>query len=138
MTTIDLTHARDSRNQGKYRDKPLHEQISIIDPHTGRDIVTCRIYYPAQTAYAALWVHPSDTWRKRTGRTDAFTFAGAGKAGGYGYCKASGAIDTAIRDAGIKAPDCHGYGMTTATEILVAIAKAVSGRRKVYTVRAHA
>jgi hypothetical protein len=59
------------------------------------EIVDLRIWGPASkngsTVYASVWVHGNE-----------YHLGGHGKAGGYGYCKASSAADCAIRDAGIE------------------------------------
>lgn len=59
---------------------PQYEQPLII-----------RVYWPAETAYACLWASTKDAYA-----------VGRGKAGGYGYCKESAAIENAFLSAGIK------------------------------------
>lgn len=122
-----LIEARESSKIGPLRDKPLERQISVIDRDTGREIVTCRIYWPGTTAYCALWVHSKGVHA-----------SGTGKAGGGGYCKESAVIDSAIRDAGFDMSESvHGRGTQAAYEALEAVAACVTGKRKFYRVLAH-
>lgn len=81
-------------------------------------IVDLRIYWPAQTAYAALWTFPApDSEPLRQG---------TGKAGGGGYCKLSAAAGDAIRNAGIDlGRDIHGVGESAVRDAVLAIAKAI-------------
>jgi hypothetical protein len=53
--------------------------------------IIIRVYWPAQVAYACVWISARDVYS-----------IGKGKAGGYGYCKESAAIQEALEDAGIK------------------------------------
>jgi len=122
-----LIRARESDKIGKMRDKPLQRQITILDRDTGREIVTCRIYWPGSVAYCALWIH-----------SDEMHASGTGKAGGYGYCKESAAIHDAIYNAGFTlSEDVGGRGTQAAYEALEAVAACVTGKRKFYRVLAH-
>lgn len=124
---ITLKEARQSDKIGALRDKPLHRQISILDRDTGREIVTCRIYWPGSVAYCALWVDTNGVHARGTGR-----------AGGGGYCKESAAIDSAVRDAGfVMSESFGGRGTQVAYAALEAVAACVTGKRKFYRVLAH-
>lgn len=119
----------------------LNREIVVLDPATGRAIVTARIYWPGQTAYCALWI----SHEQRYG-------SGQGKAGGYGYHKPSAALAQAISDAGVtltgdvygrnkrsNAPaSISGVGDSAMTEACEAIARAVTGKRRFITHVAHA
>lgn len=110
-----------------------------IDEARGRDgfetPIELRIYYPRnprsglERVRAALWVRTILHVGSRR------YFAGAGSAGGYGYCKASGAADGAIRAAGIKLTNdkgrtsIHGAGESMIVEALRAIARAAGYER---------
>jgi hypothetical protein len=50
-----------------------------------------RVYWPAETAYACLWLSTKDAYA-----------VGRGKAGGWGYCKESQAIENAFFSAGLR------------------------------------
>jgi hypothetical protein len=79
-----------------------HSQVAII-----------RVYWPASTAYACVWLSFLDSYS-----------IGKGKAGGCGYCKESAAIDSALRDAGIElAKSIHGCGEQAIRGALVALAE---------------
>lgn len=122
------------------RDKGFDREIAVIDPKSGRAIVTARIYWPGETAYCALWVNHGS----RHGM-------GAGKAGGYGYHKPSAALGNAIHDAGItltgdvygrektdKPASIKGVGDSAMQEACEAIARAVTGKRRFIVHVAHA
>lgn len=112
----------------KYRkESALYRQISILDRDTGKEIVICRTYYPGTVAYCCLWIHgPGEHG------------SGAGKAGGYGYHKESAALQEAIGRAGIRLSEpIDGRGDSAMDDALEAIARAVTGKRKFYMVRAH-
>lgn len=121
------------------RKDSLDKEIAIIDPATGRAIVTARIYMPNSVAYCALWISAPNACAR-----------GAGKAGGYGYHKASAALQDAITDAGItlqgdvygcertnKRATINGVGDSAMLEALEAIARAVTGKRRFIVHVAH-
>lgn len=114
-------------------------EIAVLDPATGRAIVTARIYQPGTQVTCLLWL---------TGRR------GIGKSGGGGggYHKPSAALQAAITDAGItltgdvygRDPKCtkrcyiDGVGDSAMTEACEAIARAVTGKRRFIVHVAHA
>lgn len=109
------------------KEDKLARQISIIDRDTGRELVICRTYYPATVAYCCIWIHGPDAHG-----------SGAGKAGGGGYHKESAALSEALRDAGIVLSESiSGRGDSAMEDALAAVARAVTGKRKFYKVRAH-
>lgn len=113
----DVSGLRETAKNGR-RETGFHREIAVLDPATGRAIVTARIYYPGTVARCALWVSGSD----RYGR-------GAGSAGGGGYHKQSAALADAIRDAGIKLDQSiSGVGDSAMERACEAIARAVTGR----------
>lgn len=125
LTEFDGLHRFRKESAGLYR------QISAIDPATGREIVCARIYWPGSVAYACLWVFGS--------RYGAAYGSGAGKAGGGGYCKQSAALAVAIDRAGIVLDSSiDGRGTQAMRDAVETIARAVTGKRKVFVVEAHA
>jgi len=101
----------------------LHKQFQVIDLDTiehspegiprASAIVTVRVYWPAQTAFACVWLSTADAYA-----------VGKGKAGGYGYCKLSGAVDNALRDAGVELEtSIHGVGESAVWGALEAFAR---------------
>lgn len=81
----------------------LISEWQIIDKKTERTVITCRTYTKGRgnTVYASLWVHRIADKNKpidwQYGET-----SGRGQAGGWGYHKASAAVEEAIRSAGIE------------------------------------
>jgi hypothetical protein len=69
----------------------------------------------ASTVYAAFWIYGPN-----------ISLSGKGSAGGYGYHKASAAIEEAIKSAGITLDvDIHGAGDSLVWEALHAIVAAI-------------
>ena len=114
MKNTILSYTPTSGNSlGSYRKEKhgLHKQYTLLDLGTAPYIladgtnsysvpVIVRVYYPAQTAYACVWISGKDNYS-----------IGKGKAGGCGYDKASAAVDIALRDAGIQLEtSIHGVG----------------------------
>lgn len=101
-------------------------------------VIDARIYFTpsrmyGNTAYACIWVND----RKREGRREAINTSGGGKAGGYGYHKASAALQSAIDNAGIKLnQSIGGVGESAMREALCAMARAL-GYRNFHILEAH-
>jgi hypothetical protein len=126
--TIRNPRLDESGRIGRYRDKQFMRQISVIDRDDGREIICARFYWPGSVCYCALWVHAYPN-----------SASGHGKAGGYGYHKESAALSDAIRSAGFDLDESiHGCGNGAMEVALIAVARAVTGKRKFYMVRAHA
>lgn len=121
---------------GSYRKEGygLHKQYTLIDLNPERRHITpngvpqypsvgiVRVYWPAQTAYACVWLSFADSYT-----------IGKGKAGGCGYCKESAAIDEALRSAGVQLEhSIHGVGESAIWGALVAIAE--HGKLDNYTI----
>lgn len=84
--------------------------------------VMVRLYWSrsGMTAYASIWVRTKD-------RT---FFNGSGKASGYGYHKASSALQAAIDSAGIELSESiSGRGESAMRDALEAIARAAGYRK---------
>lgn len=89
-----ITESSNARNMAG--EKEQVNRIVLIDKKTEAHAVDARFYMAsgrnASTVYCSIWVHTKD------GKT----FAGHGKAGGYGYHKESAALSDAIKSAGIE------------------------------------
>lgn len=124
----NVTALRETTRSYGRRDNGFYREIAVIDPATGRAIVTAGFYMPGTTAYCALWINGND----RYGR-------GNGKAGGGGYHKPSAALSDAITDAGIELSErISGVGDNAMNEACEAIARAVTGKRRFIVHVAHA
>lgn len=74
--------------------------------------ITARVYWPGQVAYACVWINSESAYAR-----------GAGKAGGYGYCKESAAMAYALADAGVTLrDDIDGRGTQAIRYALLALA----------------
>jgi hypothetical protein len=127
MKNTVTNYAPESRSLGSYRKEQhgLYKQYTILDlgaeaypcAYTGMPthpaVATVRVYWPASTAYACVWLNFSDSYS-----------VGKGKAGGYGYDKESAAIEEALRSAGITLEhSIHGVGEQAIKGALVALAR---------------
>lgn len=99
-----------------------------------RNIITARIYVTSGgTFYACVWIN-SATRKNRM----SISLSGGGKAGGYGYHKASAALEHALNDAKIRLSESiGGRGEGAMFEALSAVAKAM-GYKKFHIHNAHA
>ena len=98
--------------------KELIQTFNVITD-TLKEIITVRCYMgrsaSASVVYTSLWITTPD-----------YHGSGTGKAGGYGYHKASAAISEAIRSAGIELDeDISGVGDRAIEDALEAIAQAL-------------
>lgn len=112
---------RQSDNVASYRkENALSREYAALDPNTGRAVVTLRIYWPNQVAYACVWIHAGDVNAR-----------GAGKAGGGGYCKQSAAAGAALAAAGVTLSESiDGRGLQAIGDAVLAAARAATGKRK--------
>jgi len=112
---------------GSYRKEKagLYRQYTVLNldrPDTDRhgvvgyaEPIIIRVYWPAQTAYACVWL---------SGPIRNSYAMGKGKAGGCGYCKESAAVDAALRDAGyILEQSIHGAGHSAIIGAIKAVAE---------------
>jgi hypothetical protein len=76
----------------------------LIDKKTESVVVDCRIYTgrsrDASQVKATIWITLSDA--KKPATWEYHHTSGTGTAGGWGYCKTSSAVASAISDAGIE------------------------------------
>lgn len=92
-------------------------------------VIEARIYATANCHYACVWIHD---------RKHNIHLSGAGKAGGYGFHRASEALERALHDAGITLNEhIGGRGEGAMRDALSAIMKAL-GFRKHNILDAHA
>lgn len=105
--------------EGIYRhrkENKFAESYSLIDLDSGKSIVDVRFYYTNSRAYCCLWVHIQ--------RPEGYISArGSSYAGGYGYHRASAAMDRALREAGFEfGNSISGVGESAMRDALQAIA----------------
>ena len=112
------------------RDKIQHgfyKEIAIIDGSNGAPC-RFRFYNTGQTIHCIAWLSGKDSYG-----------SGYGKAGGYGYCKESAAMEDAILSSGVSMNErWGGMGDTKQREAAFSIAKKLTGKRKLVLHTAHA
>ena len=103
------------QNATQPQNKEMIARYLVIDKESERHIVDCRVYMgrssSASVVYAAIWIS-FDVKQCRDEDAKAWECGyttGKGKAGGYGYHKASAAVQDAITSAGI---DLYGSAYT--------------------------
>ena len=113
---------------GTYRkENALDRQWSLIDLKTGDEILIIRTYQPGSVVYACVWT------RGALGHSN-----GKGKAGGYGYCRTSAAIQEALESAGIQLQTpIDGRGFQAIEGAIDAIARAAGIRSRYAIIKAH-
>ena len=114
------------------------EEYSAILPHVDewgnhKTPVTLRLYTKTGNRWTAcIWIHGTMSGQEVHG-------AGSGTASGYGYHKPSAAAGEAIAKAGIKLSEpIDGRGDSSIRDAVLAIAKAVTGKRKIIIHKSHA
>lgn len=97
--------------------------VYIAADHGGNLVLKCEVAYTKSgTAHAVLWLYS----RTAEGYTQGWS-VGVGKAGGYGYCKTSTAVENAIESAGFKLEESiSGRGESLTREALRAIARHIA------------
>ena len=129
---ITVNNLKSSENIGYKRDKIQHgfyKEISIIEGDKG---AACRFrfYSTGQTIHCIAWMSGNKPWLHGSGY---------GKAGGYGYCKESAAMESAIINSGVTMGEhWGGMGDTKQREAAFDIAKKLTGKRKLILHTAHA
>jgi len=109
------------------KEDSFYYQYTVVDASLN-NVLELRLYATNARHYACVWAHASP-----------YYLSGGGYAGGYGYHRASAAAEAAICDAGIKLSDpIGGRGDSAIQDALMAIAKAVTGKRKFKILTAHA
>ena len=125
---INIKNLSSSDTIGTKRDKisnGFYKEIAIL----GHDTTPCRFrfYSTGQTIHCIAWISGKDVYG-----------SGYGKAGGYGYCKESAAMENAILNSGITMSEhWGGMGDTKQREAAFDIAKKITGKRKLILHTAH-
>ena len=108
QTNMMAKFTKPMQNAIQPKSKEMIARYLVIDKETERKIVDCRVYMgrssSASVVYAALWIS-FDVKQCRDENAKAWQHGyttGNGKAGGYGYHKASAAVQDAIASAGIE------------------------------------
>ena len=127
---ITVNNLTSSNNIGTKRDKIQHgfyKEIAIIEGDKGAPC-RFRFYNTGQTIHCIAWMSGKEVYG-----------SGYGKAGGYGYCKESAAMESAIINSGITMGEhWGGMGDTKQREAAFDIAKKLTGKRKLFLHTAHA
>lgn len=101
-------------------------QITLYNPATRAELAVLRTYHTQSTAYACLWCYGKNK------QGEAVYNSGSGKAGGYGYHRASAAVGEAFEAAGFKLKySIAGVGDTAIEEAMYALARFMGYRRAV-------
>lgn len=91
-TTVTIDPEAAKFNPNDRKDDGLYKGMTLIDLKTGAEVVTVRWYCPTgRRVYCCLWIHAGNLYT-----------SGSGRAGGYGYDRASCAFEEAITQAGVK------------------------------------
>jgi hypothetical protein len=122
-----VPNSSEARNMGN--EKEVINRLRVVwfnrEEKRIETAVDARLYMgrssSASTVYCSIWIHGTDQH-----------WSGRGSAGGYGYHKASAALDGAIQSAGWELDtDIAGSGDSAMTEALLAIGRALKGPRAV-------
>jgi hypothetical protein len=129
QTVLAFDPKEDARSIEHYRrERSFWQELALIDLDKGKVIASIRFYGSGPTIYCVAWIWPSNLPSAR----------GYGKAGGYGYHKASAAMAEALNAAGVKlALDIGGRGEGVMQEALTALAAHLEIARP-YVHHAHA
>ena len=93
-----------------------YKAITITENGKMFELVYVRIGATDSTCYACVWIHGADKWAY-----------GGGKAGGYGYHKASAALAEAFVKAGVKFDESFsGCGNEAMKEAVKAVAEYIA------------
>ena len=102
-------------------------ELTVIEPKTGRSIATFRTYITGYTFHCCAWFYSADSYG-----------TGYGKATGGGYCKESAAIDEAIANAGVNLNERFGgRGESAIRDAALAIGRKLTGKRNLILHKAH-
>lgn len=103
------------------KESSFSSQLTVIDyaskpenPYM-RQAIVARFYHTTSRVYCCIWIN-----------TKEIHVTGGAFAGGYGYHRASAALESACADAGVQLDKAFGgYGDQAMEEALLAIAKAI-------------
>jgi len=112
--TATINGASKNNIAANRKEKHFTAQYSIVTSDYSQPVIL-RLYGTQSTNYACLWVNYKEVH-----------ISGGGKAGGYGYHRASAAAQVAINNAGIVlSQDIDGRGEGAIQDALKAIARAL-------------
>ena len=91
-----------------------------------KPVLEVRVYWTKTTCYVCLW----------------YTYNGihtsaSAKAGGYGYCKESSAVNSALREIVSGFESFGGHGLTSISPALMTVCKALTGRDDLFLVESY-
>jgi len=89
-------------------------------------VLDVRVYWTETTCYVCLWYSYNGI----------YTSASA-KAGGYGYCKESSAVDSALREIISGYESFGGVGLTSIAPALMTVCKALTGQDDLFLVESY-
>lgn len=126
---ITFNGVKNNINTSHRKENNFYKEFALFATAGGiKNLATLRIYHTNTTALACLWVH----------NEKALYTAGSGKAGGYGYHKASASSHEAFENAGFTLKESiSGVGDDAIEKALLALGKML-GYRKLYIHIAHA
>ena len=114
---------------GAKRDKISHnfyKEIAVIHPAHGC-VARFRFYMGSSVCHCITWFGSGENYG-----------SGYGSAGGYGYCKESAAMESAINHAGVEmSRHWGGQGDSAMREAAEALGKALTRTRNFYIHHAH-
>ena len=126
---INISNLSKSDKIGSKRDRisdHFYKELSIIQSANNTPC-RFRLYCSGSVIHCIAWIAGREVYG-----------SGYGKAGGYGYCKESAAMQHAIDNAGITMSEpIHGRGDSLMRSAALGIAKAVTGKRKFHLHIAH-
>lgn len=100
--------------------------VALATDNTLRDIIQARIYQTASRAYACVWARSNSGMAQDNAFANGVFVSGGAYAGGYGYHRASAALEGALNDAGIVLSEAiEGRGEGAMIEALKAVAAAL-------------
>lgn len=114
--TVNFTESRKAFNPN-YRKNNLSHQLSGVAVVDGKikEVITVRIYNTDSRAYCAAWVYTGHDCK-----------SGTAYAGGYGYHRASAAMEEALYNAGVDLGEhISGCGDSAMSRAVEAITRAV-------------
>ena len=115
-----LPTAKTNNALNHHGEKPHYMTLVLVDRATGHKPVTASVWSSTTgaTSYASIWAYSH--------AAAVHSYSGAGRATGGGYHRASAALDSAIRSAGITlSEDIAGAGSRAMEDACRAIAAAM-------------
>ncbi len=122
-------------NASNRKEKLFYESYEVVtfDGKEFRNPISLRLYGSNAKNYACIWINAA-----KTAKRDSIHVSSTGNAGGYGYHRASAAVEEALRAAGFRFDESiSGVGDSAIKSALGAICKHL-GFKKFTIVNAHA